>query len=71
MNIIKFDPRKTKPEQLKAILDACIKQSGTDPSEWIALPHDIILLQDTSIDHLVYIRDMLNKRIEELKEKGV
>lgn len=71
MNILKYDPREIRPAQIKALLDVCIQHSGTDPSDWLALPHDIILLQDVPVDHLIYLRKALDRRIKELEEKGV
>lgn len=67
MNILIYDVKQIHLEQLKHMVDAVKQVSNSN--DWIALPKGIDIIQDAPVKYLVFIRDMLDKRIKEFEEK--
>lgn len=67
MNILIYDVKQVHLEQLKHMVDAVKQVSNSN--DWIALPKGIDIIQDAPVEYLVFIRDMLDKRIKECEEK--
>lgn len=67
MNILIYDVKQVHLEQLKQMVDAVKQVSNSN--DWIALPKGIDIIQDAPVEYLVFIRDMLDKRIKEFEEK--
>lgn len=67
MNILIYDVKQVHLEQLKHMVDAVKQVSNSN--DWIALPKGIDIIQDAPVEYLVFIRDMLDKRIKEFEEK--
>ena len=67
MNILIYDVKQVHMEQLKHMVDAVKQVSNSN--DWIALPKGIDIIQDAPVEYLVFIRDMLDKRIKEFEEK--
>ena len=67
MNILIYDVKQIHLEQLKQMVDAVKQVSNSN--DWIALPKGIDIIQDVPVEYLVFIRDMLDKRIKEFEEK--
>lgn len=67
MNILIYDVKQVHLEQLKHMVDAVKQVSNSN--DWIALPKGIDIIQDAPVEYLVFIRDMLDKRIREFEEK--
>ena len=67
MNILIYDVKQVHLEQLKHMVDAVKQVSNSN--DWIALPKSVDIIQDAPVEYLVFIRDMLDKRIKEFEEK--
>ena len=67
MNILIYDVKQVHLEQLKQMVDAVKQVSNSN--DWIALPKGVDIIQDAPVEYLVFIRDMLDKRIKEFEEK--
>lgn len=66
MNILLYDIEHVHLEQLKSMVDAVRKVSGSD--DWIALPKGINVIQDAPVEYLEHYRDMLNEQIKKCRE---
>ena len=67
MNILIYDVKQVRMEQLKHMVDAVKQVSKSD--DWIVLPKGIDIIQDAPVEYLVCIRDALDKCIREFEEK--
>lgn len=67
MNILIYDVKQVHLEQVKQMVDAVKQVSNSN--DWIALPKGVDIIQDAPVEYLVFIRDMLDKRIKEFEEK--
>lgn len=67
MNILIYDVKQVRMEQLKHMVDAVKQVSKSD--DWIVLPKGIDIIQDAPVEYLICIRDALDKRIREFEEK--
>ena len=43
--------------------------SNTDVSEWIAIPHEVDIITNVSIEQLKLLKSIVDKRIEELEDE--
>jgi len=69
MNIVKVGIGVMRAEQVAKLLKTLAQASSTKVSEWIAIPHEVDIITNVSIEQLRLLKSIVDRRIEELETK--